>query len=547
MDRKQFPPIGPGEGEIQDLQIKRFANDLKADDPSLRHLALASLGELGNPQAIPVIEQALRDEEPAIREAAAEFLVQLGWEAKSPTDLAYFYAAIGDWGEATSLGLAAAPAMLPILDRYVTYEDPHVRKNVIQRIVEIGDPNAIGTLRQFLNDEDWDLSMAALAAIVELSKKIKDKKQPVANEYVDALFDALYEPHIQTEEEVLEEISKALWRLKAPLKNLGGILRSNGSVKAALAVHPEWLQDAPDKDDLIKYRNALSYLPPVGGKIPIVYKGDPVDILVPSLTAEEQAQAVTSLRKKGSLGEVYVHQLTVQGRLPDEFKFAALALILSSPYKNDWDRPFFEAPWGKIAPLVHDGGNVDHGVNAVWSDVKGRTDFLQRIAFVHRVDVEQLERLKPGEVAKLPVETLSSARNEQAERERLTLEAKAYQRLALALHARAGTAPKRIPEEVRSPLADHWVKFEETMTSILGEYGLRAAADVTWFNAEPRPLAHLAYGPRHEADWQPIKETLLQLEGARPYYPELRNSVVHLLKGVTDSIDRTIGFIPENN
>lgn len=290
-------------------------------------------------------------------------------------------------------------------------------------------------------------------------------------------------------------------------------------------------------------------MPPVGGKIPLIWQGlkmfSAVRRLDPSLTAEQQASRVVEMRQRNELGEVYVHQLTVQGRLPDKFKYAALAIILNSPYQNDWRKPFFEAPWGKVAPLIHDGGKVNVDYNPVWKDVSGRTDFLQRASETHEPKLEELESLDIKEVGRLSVDKLARARAEQEERNRLLIEARAYQRLALSLHCYVGTAPDTIPDEIQFKLAQSWNEFEDKMNLLLSHYKITGVAKVRWFNLFSEEKSKW-YGKRREADWAPIQHQLIALEKVREKNPELRGKVTELLIDSADQIDRKLGLLPES-
>ena len=164
--------------------------------------------------------------------------------------------------------------------------------------------------------------------------------------------------------------------------------------------------------------------------------------------------------------------------------------------------------------------------------VQGRTDFLQRVSAVYGTDQPELERM---------------------EQERLVLEAKAYQRLALALHAESGTAPKGekmhggIPEAIRSKLVAHWREFKQTLGSFLTEFEVGYVVDVRWFEEKARRLEGWGQ-PRHESKWRPIRKRLLALnrfaEREPLLYDRLRLQVVALLKRTTDDIDRDLGLLP---
>lgn len=331
------------------------------------------------------------------------------------------------------------------------------------------------------------------------------------------------------------------------LLGVGEKIRSRiAAVDALLSLRPDWKENSPTKEELIKFCRGLSYLPPVGGKIPLIMKvGEKPDIDIkkfdPSLTAEQQSEKVITMRQKNELGDGYVHELTVQGRLPDSFKYAAIALILNGPYKIDWTKPFFEAPWGKTVPLIHDGGNVEQNISPVWRKVKGRTDFLERRARVHAPKLERNENLKNEEVVKL--QNLTELHKEQEERNRLVLEAKAYQRLALALHAQTGTAPKKIPQDIQSQLSGEWMQFQKRLDDLLIYYDIKGVATIPWFRQKPM-LLYGWPGERYEEHWQPIQQELIRVNEVKESHPEIRTHVTRLLSETTDRIDEIIGILP---
>lgn len=281
-------------------------------------------------------------------------------------------------------------------------------------------------------------------------------------------------------------------------------------------------------------------------------------MLLPTSTAEEQVNNLMAMEERGELEVGYVHQLTVQGRLPDEFKFVALALIINSLYKYDWENPFFEATWGKAQPLIHDGGITDKNINPLWSNVPGRTDFLERRVGVYVPGLEALEAeweaLSEDEKAQKEAEFLMTEPDaekrlklEQIERARLRLEAKAYQRLALALHAHNGTAPQVIPTDLRKRLGQHWTSFREGVEYYLNEYGLAGVCEVTWF-LPPTPECRGGSDGRLEAYYDPIKKQLIRIQNMRSEEPEkfaeLRTNIAMLLASTTHAIDQDLGLLP---
>ncbi|GEM_PF-3803064 len=290
-------------------------------------------------------------------------------------------------------------------------------------------------------------------------------------------------------------------------------------IVSILSLRPEWISTPSGKEEFDALTKRLLWLPPLGGKYPVIFKEDGTadeDIrrtLPPLLTAEEQAYGILSLEKEGKLGEGFVHQLAVQGKLPDEFKYVAIALILTSPFPNDWNDPFFKAAWGQVAPLIHDGGAVDYAINPLWKNVLGRSDFLQRI----------------------------QGTKAQSEHKRVLLEARAYQRLALALHAHLGTAPAEIPQEIRDQLSAKWVKFRGRMEGLLINSGARGVIDVPWFYEEGRKV-HGWPEKRFEGDWPAIRSELEKLEDVRKENPQLRKIARKILQNFTEAIDEDLGL-----
>ncbi len=288
------------------------------------------------------------------------------------------------------------------------------------------------------------------------------------------------------------------------------------------------------------YGNLL-FLPPIGGKIPLSDEGELRIRLDPSFSEEDQYRQLMEYRRLGKLGDMYVHQFTIQGKLPDEFKLAALALIFDSPYPNNWEAPFFEAPWGQIAPLIHDGGNVRTSINPLWYEVPGRTDFLQRVSRVHKPDLENLETFDVKNITQLSAEELEQARHEQEERRRFLLEGKAYRRLALALHSKVGTAPRFIDSELKGDLMGEWYLFSNDMVNLLREYDLMGAVRVPWFLPQPR---YLDFGTkRYEANAEPVKRELMRVEAVRAAHPELKAVANSLLARSVERVDRLIGLV----
>lgn len=294
-----------------------------------------------------------------------------------------------------------------------------------------------------------------------------------------------------------------------------------------------------DEDDktLRNLMRAATILPPIGGKIPLVVNEKKERLsdhmLSPVYFAEAQAADLVLKRRKGSLGSIYLHQMTVQGQLPDSFKMAAYALLCNSPFIADWNTSFFtNRAWEQMQPLIHDSnhaGFTDTTINPIWSKVKGRTDFLQRVSAVRFEDTEDVNSL------------IDAALFNKFEEQRIIQETSFYQRTALACHAHGGTAPKKIPKIIRGKLEDLWRTFDGSMKELMGDYGMSDLLQVPWFL--PRPLYHPAmasYGKRYEADYRPIQRALIEMEEVRSQHPEIRPQVSRIITATSGAVDEVI-------
>lgn len=318
--------------------------------------------------------------------------------------------------------------------------------------------------------------------------------------------------------------------------------------RAVYNLHSEWLENPPSKEELEAFIVKLYYLPPIGGKLNDFSKEKPLPI-PPSLTAEEHIQRLHEFRIERNVadpGDNYIHQFTVQGQLPDKFKHVAVALICSSPYLQDWDDYFYEVPWGQVAPLIHDGGVTDTLLNPFW-ETPGRTDFILRVGKVWDDGLEALERLPIPEVLALPSERLAIARAEQHERFRLQTEARAYQRLSLALHCKENTAAPNIPRELKAKLAHRWDEFTQSIRNLLIAYdgtrynNLVSVLDVPWFTKTPWTSEKWP-GERFEAPWETIKPHLIRLDEKRERHPEMVGHAFQILQSFANTIDQDIGL-----
>ena len=103
--------------------------------------------------------------------------------------------------------------------------------------------------------------------------------------------------------------------------------------------------DHPSRDQIEAFLKKIFYLPPVGHKVTLEKNSLWPTPLRPSLTADEKVEEIIKFRQNKELDEAYVHQLTVQGKLPDEFKSLLgsysprLAARVSFPRKRESRSP----------------------------------------------------------------------------------------------------------------------------------------------------------------------------------------------------------------
>jgi hypothetical protein len=145
--------------------------------PDAKQARLKAIQELGDSndveRALPLLVSAARDEDPAIRKAAAEALGVLDEDA-----------AIGPLGElllndpdwevreaaAESLEELESPESVGVLRAALLDADEDVRLAVVEALGAIGGPEAIALLRAALRDEDEDVRDSAAEALAVLRR-----------------------------------------------------------------------------------------------------------------------------------------------------------------------------------------------------------------------------------------------------------------------------------------------------------------------------------------------------------------------------------------
>ncbi len=165
---------------------------LKEKDWFRRREASITLGEMGDERAIMPLIAALRDSEWNVREAAEDALAQIGPPAVEPLIKAlreyqirrYVIKVLGKIKDERVLDplmaqlrneefkdfatQALVDVGLPAVERLTAVlndKDRNVRKHAVQALGDIGIPEAVDLLIDATQDEEWEVRMAAIAAL----------------------------------------------------------------------------------------------------------------------------------------------------------------------------------------------------------------------------------------------------------------------------------------------------------------------------------------------------------------------------------------------
>jgi HEAT repeat protein len=121
----------------QTEQISKLTEALKEEDWEVRISAAKSLGEIGNPAAVPGLIEALADPDRSMREMAA-------------------------WALGRIRSTAAVPALSEVSRNDVNW---YVRYSAINALARIGDAAALSALNAALKDKQWPVREAAAQAL----------------------------------------------------------------------------------------------------------------------------------------------------------------------------------------------------------------------------------------------------------------------------------------------------------------------------------------------------------------------------------------------
>jgi len=155
-------------GAIGDPQaIPHLAQALQDEAWEVRKAAFEALGAIGDPQAIPHLAQALQDEDWLVRKAACEALGAIG----DPQAIPHLAQALQDEhrlvraAACEALGAIGDPQAIPHLAQALQDEHRWVREAACEALGAIGDPQAIPPLLQALQDEALEVRKAACEAL----------------------------------------------------------------------------------------------------------------------------------------------------------------------------------------------------------------------------------------------------------------------------------------------------------------------------------------------------------------------------------------------
>ena len=145
-------------------QVEVLQAALSDPDPVRRRIAVETLGDIGDPAAVPALKQALEgDDDVDVRIVAAQSLVTLG-EAAEPTPAwAPFWAGAGQWSRCVALGEPAVAPLASMLDEHL----PRVLLGAVLALAAIGTEEARAAVVGMRADPDGRVAGAARDAVGE--------------------------------------------------------------------------------------------------------------------------------------------------------------------------------------------------------------------------------------------------------------------------------------------------------------------------------------------------------------------------------------------
>jgi HEAT repeat protein len=148
--------------EIGAPAVKALIVALK--DESVHVTVAEVLSGIGDTRAVEPLIAALRDDDWAMREAAAEALEHLDWQPEESEAGAGYWIVKRQWDRCAQIG---APAVKPLIAA-LKDGDENSRRGIAQALGEIGDPRAVEPLIATLKDKDEGVREAIIRALAQV-------------------------------------------------------------------------------------------------------------------------------------------------------------------------------------------------------------------------------------------------------------------------------------------------------------------------------------------------------------------------------------------
>lgn len=131
-------------------------------DPSneMRWIAAIALGEVGDPNPIPVLLAALKDHDKYVRYGAVLALEKLGWQPENSSDRLKRLVAFQEWSAIPGIGEVPVETLM----KYFDDPDPKIRASIVTLLGILGDPRAEQICERAMSDPNPDVRWKASLA-----------------------------------------------------------------------------------------------------------------------------------------------------------------------------------------------------------------------------------------------------------------------------------------------------------------------------------------------------------------------------------------------
>lgn len=137
--------------------IRRLREDR---DNEVRFVAALALGQIGDPRALPALEEALQDADRYVRYGAVMSLEMLSWTPDDEATLAHMLIAQQEWETLRGMKEAGVGPLVKILND----PNPKTRQKIVELLGEIGGPVARKACEGSLMDRDPGVRWGAVLA-----------------------------------------------------------------------------------------------------------------------------------------------------------------------------------------------------------------------------------------------------------------------------------------------------------------------------------------------------------------------------------------------